>query len=128
MALPGAIIRVKDDRGNFVPMAVATYAQYVVTVIKGVRKGLDIALNELADKNDQQDSAISSVDSKAQSGIDKATAAQKTADSAKSQASANKNDISNLTQRFGTVTKFNSGTATPTYSCADGEVYFQIKS
>ena len=109
MALPGVIIHTEDESGNLVPRAAVTYTQYVVAVIKGVKKGLDIALNEIIAKNEAQDESINAA-------------------AAKAQATTNRTDITNLTNRFGTVTKFNSGTATPTYSCADGEVYFQIKS
>lgn len=128
MALPGVIIQTRDEGGNLVPRAAVTYTQYVVAVIKGVKKGLDIALNELVDKNDLQDQAIAESTRKAQQGIDCANTANAVATTAKNKADLNEVQIANLTQRFGTVTKFNSGTATPTYSCADGEVYFQIKS
>lgn len=128
MALPGVIIHTEDESGNLVPRAAVTYTQYVVAVIKGVKKGLDIALNEIIAKNEAQDESINAAAAKAQQGITDASRAQSSANEAKAQATTNRTAITNLTNRFGTVTKFNSGTATPTYSCADGEVYFQIKS
>lgn len=119
------ILTKKDSNGNTVKVAPATYSDLVAITLDGDLYSLTHVVDNIINKNSLQDQEIrNNVQAINRIAVDLADA-QSIARSANERANTNSTTINTINEKFGPVTRFNAGTAEPTYSCADGEVYFQ---
>lgn len=119
------ILTKKDDNGNTVKVAPATYADLVAITLDGSLYSLTQVIDNVRNKNSLQDQELRNHEQTLNRIQVDLSDVQSTATAANERANANSTTLNTINGKFGPVTRFNSGTAEPTYSCADGEVYFQ---